>query len=74
MHSIRGKLLTAILTTLIGIFLISSTAQILLVGDNLREQIERFGTTLVSERAQQLTLWLTSKRGLTSSINNMNTT
>lgn len=62
MHSIRGKLLTAILTTLIGIFLISSTAQILLVGDNLREQIERFGTTLVSERAQQLTLWLTSKR------------
>lgn len=62
MRSIRAKLLLAVLSTLIAVFLISTLAQLFQVGNNVQEQIELFGTTLVSERAQHLTLWLSSKR------------
>lgn len=62
MRSIRAKLLLAVLATLIGTFLISTLAQLIQVGNNVQDQIEQFGTTLVSERAQHLTLWLASKR------------
>jgi len=55
-------LLLAVLATLIGTFLISTLAQLIQVGNNVQDQIEQFGTTLVSERAQHLTLWLASKR------------
>jgi methyl-accepting chemotaxis protein len=61
-RSIRAKLLMAVLSTLIAVFLISTLAQLSQVGSNVREQIEQYGTTLVTERAQRLTLWLASKR------------
>lgn len=70
MQSIRGKLLLAVIATLVGTFLVSTLVNISLVGDSVQEQIERYGTTLVAERAQHLTLWLSSKRqetGLLSS-------
>jgi len=62
MKSIRIKLLLAVAATLVVTFMISTLVNVNLVGDNVREQIGRFGTTLVTERAQQLTLWLNSRR------------
>lgn len=62
MQSIRGKLLLAVVATLIGTFLFSTIANLSIIGGNVQEQIEQYGTTLVSERAQHLTLWLSSKR------------
>lgn len=62
MQSIRGKLLLAVIATLLGTFLISTVTNISLIGGNVQEQIELYGTTLVAERAQHLTLWLSSKR------------
>jgi methyl-accepting chemotaxis protein len=62
MQSIRGKLLLAVLATLIGTFLVSTVINITIVGGNVQEQIDRIGTTLVAERAQHLSLWLSSKR------------
>ncbi len=62
MRSIRAKLLIAVLSTLIAVFLISTLAQISQVGNNVQAQIDQYGTTLVAERAQHLTLWLASKR------------
>ncbi len=62
MRSIRAKLLFAVLITLVGTFLVSTLAQLRLVGGSVQQQIDQHGTTLVQERAQHLTLWLSSKR------------
>lgn len=62
MQSIRGKLLLAVIATLVGTFLISTLANIKLVGDNVQDQIQKYGTTQVAERSQHLNLWLSSKR------------
>lgn len=61
MHSIRAKLLLAVLATLMGTFLISTLANVRLVGDNVQEQIDQNGATLVQERGNHISMWLTSR-------------
>lgn len=62
MQSIRAKLLIAVIATLVGIFLISTWANVRIIGGNVEDQIENYGTTLVEERSTHLRLWLSSKR------------
>ncbi len=61
MQSIRAKLLLAVIATLVGTFLISTVANLRLVGDNVQDQIDQIGSTLVQERGNQITLWLSSR-------------
>ena len=51
MQSIRAKLLTAVLATLVVAFVISTWANIRIVGGNIENQIVQFGVTLVEEQA-----------------------
>ena len=62
MQSIRAKLLTAVLATLVVAFVISTWANIRIVGGNIENQIVQFGVTLVEERSAHLGIWLASKR------------
>ena len=62
MQSIRAKLLIAVITTLVCTFLISTWANVRIIGGNVEGQIELYGTTLVEERSTHLGLWLSSKR------------
>jgi hypothetical protein len=61
MQSIRAKLLLAVIATLVGTFLVSTVANLRLVGDNVQDQIDQIGSTLVQERGNQITLWLGSR-------------
>jgi methyl-accepting chemotaxis protein len=60
--SIRAKFLIAVIATLVCTFLISTWANVRIIGENVQNQIEHFGTNLVEERGTQLELWLASKR------------
>jgi len=62
MQSIRAKFLIAVIATLVCTFLISTWANIRIIGNHVKNQIEDFGTNLVEERGTQLELWLASKR------------
>lgn len=62
MQTIRAKLLVAVITTLVGIFLISTWANVRIIGGNVEDQIDKYGSTLVEERSTHLRLWLLSKR------------
>ncbi len=62
MQSIRAKLLIAVIATLVCTFLISTWANVRIIGGNVEDQIELYGTTLVEERSTHLGLWLSSKR------------
>jgi methyl-accepting chemotaxis protein len=62
MQSIRAKLLVAVIATLVGIFLISTWANVRIIGGNVEDQIDNYGSTLVEERSTHLRLWLSSKR------------
>ena len=50
MQSIRAKLLVAVIATLVGIFLISTWANVRIIGGNVEDQIDNYGSTLVEER------------------------
>lgn len=66
MKSIRAKLLIAVIATMVVVFMISTWANVRIIGNHVQEQIENFGTNLVEERGVQLSLWLSSKRDETA--------
>lgn len=61
MHSIRAKLLLAVLATLMATFLVSTLANVKLVGDIIQEQLNQNGATLVQERANHVSMWLANR-------------
>ena len=66
MQSIRAKFLVAVIGTLVVIFLVSTWANVRIIGTHVKEQIESIGTNLVEERGTQLSLWLVSKKDETA--------
>ncbi|MTI94008.1 MAG: methyl-accepting chemotaxis protein [Firmicutes bacterium] len=61
MHSIRAKLLIAILSTLAIIFTLSTVLNVHQVSTAMQEQIDATGSTRVEERAFQFTYWIGTK-------------
>lgn len=62
MHSIRAKLLLAVLSTLMGTFFISTFANINLVGNTVQQQIDDHALTLVRERGNYFSQFMLGRQ------------